>query len=350
MTLSADVRVACGPLTVDLDLEVADGEVLAVLGPNGAGKSTLLRVVAGLLPPDGGRVAVGAEVWDDVAAGVHVPAHGRRLGMVFQDHLLFPHLSVTDNVAFGLRTRGTRTSDARRAAAAWLARVGIADLGDRRPGRLSGGQAQRAALARALVGEPAVLLLDEPLSALDARTRLTVRAELRRHLAEYAGSTVLVTHDPIDAMALADRVVVVEEGRVVQAGTPADVSRHPRTDYVARLVGLALLPGTGEGTTVRLDGGGRVAVAEETAGPVFVAVRPGSVALYPARPAGSPRNVWPARLVSATPHGSTVRCELDGEVPLVADVTEAAYAELGLAPGAAVWAAVKASEVAVYDR
>jgi molybdate transport system ATP-binding protein len=344
VTLDAAVRVDRGPLTVELDFSVADGEVLAVLGPNGAGKSTLLQVLAGLLPP------VGQGTWDDVPAGVHVPAHERRLGMVFQDHLLFPHLSVADNVAFGLRTRGVRKAEARRAARDWLARVGIAELGDRRPGQLSGGQAQRAALARALVGDPALLLLDEPLSALDARTRLTVRAELRRHLAEYAGSTVLVTHDPVDAMALADRVVVVEEGRVVQAGTPADVSRHPRTDYVARLVGLALLPGSGEGTTVRLDGGGRVAVAEETAGPVFVAVRPESVALYPARPQGSPRNVWPLRLVSATPHGSTVRCELDGEVPLVADVTATAFAELGLAPGTPVWASVKASEVAVYAR
>ena len=350
MSLAADVRVDRGPLTVELDLEVADGEVLAVLGPNGAGKSTLLRVLAGLLPPDDGRVAVGGETWDDVPAGRHVPAHERRLGMVFQDHLLFPHLSVTDNVAFGLRTRGLRKPAARAAAAEWLARVGIADLGDRRPGRLSGGQAQRAALARALVGEPALLLLDEPLSALDARTRLTVRAELRRHLADFPGSTVLVTHDPVDAMALADRVVVVEEGHVVQAGTPADVSRHPRTDYVARLVGLALLPGTGEGTAVRLDGGGRVAVAEETAGPVFVAVRPESVALWTTRPEGSPRNIWPARLVSATPHGSTVRCELDGEVPLVADVTATAVAELGLVPGAPVWASVKASDVAVYAR
>ncbi|WP_425431987.1 TOBE domain-containing protein [Geodermatophilus ruber] len=151
-------------------------------------------------------------------------------------------------------------------------------------------------------------------------------------------------------MALADRVVVVEEGRIAQAGTPADVSRHPRTDYVARLVGLALLPGTGAGTTVRLDGGGAVAVAEETVGPVFIAVRPESVALYLDPPHGSPRNVWPARLVSATPHGSTVRCELDGEVQLIADVTAAAFAELGLAPGSAVWAAVKASEVAVYAR
>jgi molybdate transport system ATP-binding protein len=348
MSLAATLTVRRGQLTVDLQLDVAEGEVLAVLGPNGAGKSTLLRVLAGLLAPDTGRVTVDGDVWDDT--GVHVPPHRRRVGMVFQDYLLFPHLSALENVAFGLRTRGVRPVEARRRAADWLARVGLADLGSQRPGQLSGGQAQRAALARALATDPALLLLDEPLSALDARTRLTVRAELRRHLAAFAGSTVLVSHDPVDAMALADRVVVVEDGRVVQEGTPADVARRPRTDYVARLVGLSLLPGTAEGTTVRLDGGGVVAVAEEASGPVLVAVRPESVALYLSRPAGSPRNVWPARLVGATPHGTAVRCELDGEVPLLADVTAPAFAELGLAPGSEVWATVKASEVAVYAR
>jgi len=349
MSLRAHVVVRRGSLTLDVEVAVGDGEVLAVLGPNGAGKSTLLRVLAGLLLPDGGQVLVdGHRVWD--AAGRHVPAHRRSLGMVFQDHLLFPHLSITDNVAFGLRSRGAKRAAARAAAAPWLDRVGLAGLGDRRPGELSGGQAQRAALARALVGDPRVLLLDEPLSALDARTRLTVRAELRRHLTDYAGSAVLVTHDPVDAMALADRVVVVEDGRVVQTGTPAEIARRPRTDYVARLVGLVLLPGTGTGAQVALDGGGAVAVAEEVAGPVFVAVRPESVALYLARPAGSPRNVWPLRLVAATPHGSVVRCDLAGEVPLTADVTATSFAELGLAPGADVWASVKAGEVAVYTR
>ena len=349
VSLSAHVVAQRGALDLDVAIEVADGEVLAVLGPNGAGKSTLLRVLAGLLPPDGGSVVLdGDTVWDDDEA--HLPAHRRALGMVFQDHLLFPHLTVTDNVAFGLRTRGAGKAAARGTATAWLDRVGLSGLGNRRPGQLSGGQAQRAALARALVGEPRVLLLDEPLSALDARTRLTVRAELRRHLAEFAGSTVLVTHDPVDAMALADRVVVVEDGRVVQEGAPTEVSRHPRTDYVARLVGLSLLAGTGEGRAVRLDGGGTVAVAEEASGPVFAAVRPESVALYLTRPDGSPRNVWPTTLIGATPHGATVRCELDGEVPLIADVTATAFAELGLAPGASVWATVKASEVAVYAR
>jgi molybdate transport system ATP-binding protein len=350
MSLSARVVVQRGTLGLDVQVDVADREVLAVLGPNGAGKSTLLRVLTGLLDADDGRVTVDGEVWDDVRAGTRLPAHRRSQGVVFQDALLFPHLTVADNVAFGLRTLGVPKRTARTKALPWLARVGLDGLGERRPAELSGGQAQRAALARALVTDPALLLLDEPLSALDARTRLTVRAELRRHLAEFGGSTVLVTHDPVDAMALADRVVVVEQGRVVQVGTPADVNRRPRTDYVARLAGLSLLSGTGEGTIVRLDGGGVVAVAEQAAGPVFAAVRPESVALYLSRPDGSPRNVWAARLVGATPHGGTVRCELAGEVPLVADVTATAFAELGLAPGVAVWATVKASEVAVYAR
>ena len=348
MSLRASVALRRGALDLALDVEVADGEVLAVLGPNGAGKSTLLRVLAGLLPPDDGVVVVDGRTWD--GDGVHLEAHRRSVGMVFQDALLFPHLSVADNVGFGLRTRGAGRAAARAAAGVWLDRVGLAGTGGRRPAQLSGGQAQRAALARALVGEPALLLLDEPLSALDARTRLVVRAELRRHLAEFGGSTVLVTHDPVDALALADRVVVVEDGRVVQAGTPGEIARRPRTDYVARLVGLSLLPGTGEGSQVRLAGGATVAVAERATGPVFAAVRPESVALYVRRPEGSPRNVWPARVVGATPHGATVRCDLDGEVPLVADVTATAFAELGLAVGAEVWATVKATEVAVYTR
>jgi molybdate transport system ATP-binding protein len=348
VSLHADIAVQRGSLAVAAEFEVGDSEVLALLGPNGAGKSTLVRVLAGLLRADAGRVAVDGIRWDD--GEFHLPPHQRSVGMVFQDALLFPHLSVADNVAFGLRTRGEGRTPARARAAHWLSRVGLDGLGDRRPRELSGGQAQRAALARALAVDPALLLLDEPLSALDARTRLTVRAELRRHLADFPGSTVLVTHDPVDAMALADRVVVVEDGAIVQAGTPADVARHPRTDYVARLVGLSLLPGTGDGRTIRLDDGGVVAVAEEVSGPVFAAVRPESVALYLSRPDGSPRNVWPARLVTATPHGITVRCELAGPVPLVADVTATAFAELGLVPGAEVWATVKASEIAVYQR
>jgi len=348
VSLDAHVYVHRGPLLVDARLSVEAGQILAVLGPNGAGKSTLLRVLAGLTRPDGGRVALDGDVLDDPAAGVRVPPHERPIGMVFQDHLLFPHLSTVDNVAFGLRTRGVGKAAARDIAMQWVQRMGLADHAAAKPRALSGGQAQRVALARALAGEPRLLLLDEPLSALDARTKLDVRADLRRHLAGYVGASVLVTHDPVDAMALADRLVVVERGRIVQEGTPVDVARRPRTDYVARLVGLSLLTGSAQGRAVTLDNGAAVQVAEPAQGPVFVAIRPGAVGLYRSRPDGSPRNVWPARVAGVTPYGETLRVDLEGQVPLAADISPEAAAELDLVHGTEVWVSVKASEVTAY--
>jgi molybdate transport system ATP-binding protein len=210
------------------------------------------------------------------------------------------------------------------------------------------------ALARALATDPALLLLDEPLAALDARTRLLVRAELRNHLAGFAGATVVITHDPVDAAVLGDRLVVIEDGRVVQAGRPADVARQPRTDYVARLVGLNLLAGRAVGARVLLPGGGIVTATEPSGGEVYAAFRPAAVALFLARPAGSPRNVWPGRITGLEPHGDGVRVEVGGAPDpastLLAEVTPAAVAELGLAPGVEVWAAVKASDIDVYPR
>jgi molybdate transport system ATP-binding protein len=350
MGLYARLAVQRGHLWVDVRFEVARGETLVLLGPNGAGKSTVLRVLAGLLGPQEGQVRLGDIVLDDPRAGHHMPPFRRPIGMVFQDYLLFPHLTVLDNVAFGLRSRGVGKAEARRRAGRWLDRVGLVDYARSRPSGLSGGQAQRAALARALVREPDLLLLDEPLSALDARTKLEVRAELRRHLADFSGPAVVVSHDPIDAMALADKVAVIEHGRIVQAGAPREVARRPRTDYVARLVGLTLLEGTGDGMAVRLRSGAQVAVAEPVGGQVYAAIRPEHVSLYVDQPHGSPRNVWPARLVSATPYGTAVRCDLDGPVPLTADITATAFAELGLGPDSAVWASVKAHEIEVYAR
>lgn len=350
MSLSAAIGLQRGSLRLDVELRVEPGQVLVLLGPNGAGKSTVLRVLAGLLPPDTGRVALGHLVLDEPAAGIHVPPYERPIGMVFQEYLLFPHMSTVDNVAFGLRSRRVPKAQAREAARHWLERVGLSTSAKSKPGVLSGGQAQRVALARALIGSPELLLLDEPLAALDARTKLEVRADLRRHLSEYSGPTIVVSHDPIDAMALADEVAVIEHGRVVQSGPPAEVARRPRTDYVARLMGLSLLAGTGEGAQVRLESGVSVSVAEPASGSVYVAIRPEAVAIYPTEPHGSPRNVWPARLASATPHGSAVRCDLTGPVPLTADLTATAFAELGLAPGSEVWATVKAHEVEVYAR
>jgi molybdate transport system ATP-binding protein len=350
--LDADVLIRRTGFTLQMTMTVAPGEVVGLLGPNGAGKTTLLRAVAGLQPLDRGRITLGGRVLSAPATGVDLPPHRRRIGVVFQDYLLFPHLSVLDNVAFGLRSGGCSTVLARRVAEEWLRRVDLADLGLRRPASISGGQAQRVALARALAIEPELLLLDEPLAALDARTRLQVRSELRRHLSAFPGGVLLVTHDPVDAVVLADRLVVVEHGRLVQTGSPREVSRRPRTDYVARLVGLNLLHGRAEGQQVRLPGGGVVHTAEPADGAVSVAFRPAAVALFTRRPEGSPRNNWRGRVGGLELHGHGVRVQVsdapDPGAVVLAEITQEALAALDLRPGDAVWASVKASDIEVY--
>jgi molybdate transport system ATP-binding protein len=240
-------------------------------------------------------------------------------------------------------------ADARSQAADWLARMGLAEVASRRPGRLSGGQAQRVALARALAISPRLLLLDEPLAALDAITRITVRADLRRHLAAYDGATVLVTHDPLDAMVLADRIVVIEHGAVVQVGRPSEIVSRPRTEYVARLAGLNLYRGrAGEGGRVDVEGGGTLAVDEPIEGDVFVAFPPSAVAVFSSRPEGSPRNVWEVVVAGLEPRGEHVRVQFTGQPPVAAEVTALAAAELELAPGRPAWVALKATETHAY--
>ncbi|PSK88071.1 molybdate transport system ATP-binding protein [Murinocardiopsis flavida] len=328
---------------LDAELAVQRGEVLALLGPNGAGKSTALRALAGLAPMSAGGVVLEGE---DITT---TPTERRPIGMVFQDYLLFGHMSAVENVAFGPRCHGVDARRARREAAALLDRMGLREHAAARPATLSGGQAQRVALARALAVRPRLLLLDEPLSALDAHTRLTVRSHLRRHLRDFDGATVVVTHDPLDAMVLADKVTVIEDGAVVQYGAPADVARRPRTEYVARLVGLNLYRGNAERSEVRVEAGeARVALHEETEGDVFVAFPPRAVALYRERPDGSPRNVWRMTIDGIERFGDQVRVHLDGELPMSADITPAALADLSLSPGDAVWAGVKATEVESY--
>jgi len=350
VTLPADVGVGLGSLDLRVALDAADGQTIAVLGPNGAGKTTLLRALAGLVPLDAGVVRVDGEVMDDPAARAFVVPERRSVGVVFQDYLLFPHLSALDNVAFGLRSRGVTRAEARRRAHDWLARVGLDDRAAVKPSVLSGGQQQRVALARALVTEPRLLLLDEPLAALDAGTRAVLRRELRTHLATVGGARVLVTHDLLDAVALADRLVVLEHGRVAQTGTVQEVAQRPRSRYVADLVGVNLLPGKAAGVEVTLDGGGRVVTGDPVAGDVYVAIQPHSVSVHRARPEGSPRNVWGGRVKGIDLLGDRVRIHIDGEVAIVAEVTPAALADLGLHDDSELWASVKATEVDVYPR
>ncbi len=353
MTLAARVVARRGSFVLDVDVQVADGEVVAVLGPNGAGKTTLLRVLAGLHPLTAGTVDIGGRRVDDAAGKVRVPVPDRRVGVVFADSRLFPHLSARDNVAFGPRSTGTRRTAARADADRWLARLGLGELVGRRPDQLSGGQAQRVALARALATGPDLLLLDEPLAALDAATRDETRAELRRQLAGFAGPVVLVTHDLLDALTLASRVVVLEAGRVVQDDPPARLARRPRTAYAARLVGLNLYRGTAADGVLAVDpadGGGSLPVPDRVLrGAALAAVDPAAVSVQPAghRP-GPGRTGWPARVRSTDDLGGRIRVHLQGPPNVFTDLDVRAAADLGRHPGAEVTVEVRTADIDVY--
>ena len=342
MSLHARINVGRNGFALDVDMTVFAGETVAVLGPNGAGKTTLLRALAGLIPFTG-HVELDGDVFDDSATRLHVPTEKRRVGLVFQDHVLFPHMTALQNVAFGLGRHGEHI------AMAWLTRAGLADKANARPHELSGGQAQRVALIRTIATHPRLLLLDEPLSALDVTIRAEVRRELARQLAEFSGIRIIVTHDPLEAVALADRLIVLEQGRIVQSGTPADVTARPRSRFVADLAGVNLLRGRAHHDRVELEAtGATIAAADAGEGDVFAVIHPRAVALYLTKPEGTPRNVWRGRAEDLDLLGERVRVRLSGPVPLVAEVTPSAVRDMQLASGADVWVAVKATEVSVY--
>ena len=346
MSLIASIRARVGDLDMNVDLRVATGELAVLLGPNGAGKTSLLRSLAGLLPLEEGSVELDGEVLE--SAEKWVPPEGRAIGVVFQDYLLFPHMTVLENVAFGLRARGAPRREARRTGAEWLERMGLTRYTGARPHALSGGQAQKVALARALAVRPRLLLLDEPLAALDAGTRVEMRRELVHILNEFEGTRLLVTHDPVEAMTLGDRLVVLEQGRVVQTGAPGELRERPRSDYVAALVGLNLFRGQASRGAVVLDGGAELVVPDARTGAVYAAVHPRAVALYRFRPEGTPRNVWQGRVDGLDDEGERMRVTVAGPIRVVAEVTKAAAADLGLAKGQSVWASIKATEIDVY--
>jgi len=348
VSLDAAVRVLVGTLELDMHVTIDEGEVVALLGPNGAGKTTLLQAIAGLVPISAGRVELDGKVLEDAATGLYLPTEKRSIGFVFQEYLLFPHLTVVENVAFGLRARGVGGSEARARAADWLERVDLAAYANAKPTELSGGQRQRVALARALAPDPRVLLLDEPLAALDVTARAAVRRDLKKHLASFRGIRLIVTHDPLEAAVLADRLIVIEQGRHVQTGTPVEVTEHPRSRYVADLVGVNLLRGKADHGAVRLADGTVVSAADAVAGEVFAVVHPRAVALHRMRPEGSPRNVWPGQVNGVELYGDRARVRVDGKLQLVAEVTPAALADLRLGEGGEVWMSFKATDVAVY--
>ena len=351
MSAGLDCRVALrrGRLHLVAQLAARPGELVVLAGPNGAGKTTLLRVLAGLEGVDSGRVTLDGTVFDDADSGVFVPAERRGIGVVFQHGVLFEHLDVTGNVAFGLRARGVGRRDARRLAAAWLTRLGLGELAHGRPSQLSGGQAQRVGLARALAFEPRLLLLDEPFSALDATTRVEIRRIIAAHLADVAAPKIVVTHDPIEALALADTIVVLEAGRVTQSGSPDELRRAPRSRYVADLFGVNLLRGSLRDGTVVLHNGPTLVVAASDVqrGPVIVTVHPRAITLSAQRPETSARNSWPSTVVDLDDEGDRVRVRLAPPLEVVVEITPAARYALALAPGSPVWVSCKATELTV---
>ncbi|AJC60250.1 ABC transporter permease [Streptomyces sp. 769] len=331
----------------ELTVEADPGTTIAVVGPNGAGKTTLLRALLGLTPRARAVLHLGES---DATA---LPPHRRGVAWVPQDGALFPHLTALANTAYGLRAQGVRRAEARRTAQHWLDRLGVGALAHRRPAQLSGGQAQRVALARALAARPRLLLLDEPLAALDQTTRAHVRHTLRGHLADFGGVCLIVTHDAVEAVSLADRVLVLDGGRALQDAPPAEVTRHPRSPWVARMLGRNAWPGTADGDGLALVGGGRLVVADRLpeGTRALAVIAPEAVSVHLEKPAGSPRNVWPGTVREITAAGRRLRVLVTSpEAPaLVAEITPAAALELGLADGAAVWTSVKATEVTLIQ-
>ena len=349
MSVEASIGMQLGTLDLDVELSVNAGEVLAILGPNGAGKSTVLRALAGLLPIHRGQISIDGHVLDDPDRHVFIPAERRPIGVVFQDYLLFAHLSALENVAFGLRARGMAKTKARSIAEDWLHRVGLGDHADHRPRALSGGQAQRVALARALASDPRLLLLDEPLAALDVGTRSGVRRDLRRYLDSFDGMRILVTHDPVDAYALADRVAILDAGRVVQVGTISEVTAHPRSRYVADLVGTNLIVGQADNGVLVTDTGAQVVIADLEPGRTFAVIRPQGIAVSRLAPTDSSiRNVWEGVVGDIDRLGDRIRLGIDGPLALTAEITAAALESLQLRPGDTVHASVKATDIDSY--
>lgn len=339
----------------DFQFTVGDGEVVAVLGPNGAGKSTLLGLIAGLLRPDEGRVVIGDTTVADASDGTFVPAHSRGVALLAQDPLLFPHMTVAANVAYAPRCRGHNRSRARSVAQQWLRAVDAEDLAERRPSQLSGGQAQRIALARALAAEPRVLLLDEPMSALDVTAAPAMRRLLRDMLTAERRTAVVVTHDLLDALAMANTVVVVEDGRIVQQGPVREVLAAPRSAFAARIAGTNLVSGTVAAPGVLKTSWGTAisGAGDLPVGTSAVALfTPAAVSVHLDVPHASPRNVLAVTIAEMDVHGSTVRIrgadQSDGSAGLSADVTAAAAADLDLVPGLRVYFVVKAHEVAIH--
>ncbi|MCP4303808.1 MAG: ABC transporter ATP-binding protein [bacterium] len=333
--------------TLDAELAISPGRTVALLGPNGAGKSTAVAAIAGLLPLDDGYVRLGDKALDEPREGQFVPAEDRNIGVVFQDYVLFPHLSVLDNIAFGLRSRGVGRHAAAESSRDWADRLGLAGLHARKPVDLSGGQAQRVALARALATHPELLLLDEPLAALDVTTRAQLRRDLIDHLSGFAGPRLVITHDPAEAFLLADEIHVIEAGAITQVGSTDEIRLRPRTKYIADLAGSNLFSGVAANGTVAVGAHTLTIADTHAAGDVLATINPRAISIHRHRPEGSPRNAWQTTIVRIEHHGDRVRLQTGSPLPLTAELTPVAVADLALRIDEPIWLSVKATEVGV---
>lgn len=345
MSIHAEIDAAVGGFSVHAAFDAPTGSCTAIVGPNGAGKTTLVHALAGLVPLQQGRIVLAGQVVDEPAQSILVPPDRRPIALHSQHNLLFPHLSVVDNVAFGPRCAGLAARPARQKAEVWLDKVGLADLAGLRPEQLSGGQTQRVGLARAAACEPAVLLLDESLASLDTETR----TDVRHLLADIASTRVLITHDPVETRVLADQLLVMENGRIAQTGTPDEVAADPRTPWTASLLDINLLSGHATGTDVALDCGLHLTTATPMTGPVLVTFSPAAITLCTAEPHTSARNTWEAEVSRIQPESDRVRVLLGSPAPCQVWVTPQAVGELGLGTGSRCWAALKATELTVRD-
>ena len=355
MMLSVQLKKKLREFELEIGFEARPAETLVIIGPSGCGKTTTLNLIAGLMDPDEGRIAVGDRVLCDTSDGAGVPAEQRHVGYVFQEFALFPHMTVAENVGYGLRARGRPKGEIRGKVEEVLRLVGIEGLKDRRPGALSGGERQRAALARAIGCDAEILLLDEPLGSLDAQTRNQVRGELKGLLRVVGRIAIMVTHDYIDALTFGDKICVLDRGKVLQMGGREELLRHPKSRFVAELTGVNFLEGTI--SSERREGLAEIwvgdtclyaAVNREEMGDTLAAFFPSDVAISLEAPATSARNVFRSQILEVIHLGDKVRLSLNGALPMCAEITANALEALALKEGDQVYASVKATAIKTY--
>ena len=338
-----------GGFAVDVEIEIRPGETAALLGPNGAGKSTLVEVLSGLMAIDEGNIRLDDLLLDSPADGLFVPPEDRKIGVVFQDYLLFPHMTVLDNVSFGLRAKTESKASASAIAKTWLEKLGINHLAPKRADDLSGGEAQRVALARALTPNPNLLLLDEPMSALDATTRVEIRRELADALDGFSGPRLLITHDPTEAFLLADEIYVMDAGLITQRGSAEEIRLKPRTAYAADLAGANLFQGLADGGLVNIGGHQLQTANSSASGQVLATVHPRAISVHRDRPEGSPRNVWETEVTRIENYGDRVRLQTGLPLMMTAEITPGAVEALDLSTGTKIWVSIKATEIGIQE-